>query len=131
QTGTAENDGVGLVARADASYMLVFTLNTTGGWQFSHASTNDPGNTLSYIDEGHSDAAMTGDGAANRLLLVMRGHAYLYYINDHLVGSYSDPFVRKPTSGHVGVIVLNGTTRGALSDFAIYAIQPPDSLWWV
>lgn len=126
-TGKFVEDGVGLIVRADASRMIGFVVNTSGKWLFldyhdGHWST---------FDEGHAPSASVGDGAANRLLLLMRGDTYLLYINDHLVATDPDSFIATPRSGRVGVFVFNGATTGAFTDFSVYPVQSPPALAFV
>jgi hypothetical protein len=126
-TGEFVEDGVGLIVRADTSRMIGFVVNTAGKWLFlvyhdGHWST---------FDEGQAPSAATGDGAANRLLLLMRGDTYLLYINDHLVGTDPDSFIATPRSGRAGVFVFNGATTGAFTDFAVYPVQSPPALAFV
>lgn len=133
QTGSADNDGVGLVVRADdaSASMLVFAVNNTGNWMFYEYHTVDGAARWSPIDDGQTTFASTGDGAANQLLLLMRGSSYLYYINDHLVGSFTDDFISTPHAGHAGVFVLNSATQGAFTGFSVYPVQSSSSFYYV
>ena len=133
QTGSSQDDGVGLVVRADASgdRQLAFTVDTTGNWAFSDYHNSADGTYWGTIDSGQSSVAHLGDGAPNTLLLIMRGDSYLYFLNGQLVGSYTDSYIATPRSGRAGVVVLDGTTSGAFNNFAVYPVQPLSSFLWV
>lgn len=126
-TGKFVEDGVGLIVRADTARMVAFVVNTSGKWLFLYYHDGH----WSTFDEGQAPFAATGDGAANRLLLLMRGDTYLLYINDHLVASDPDVFIATPRSGRAGVFVFNGATAGAFTDFAVYPVQSPPALAFV
>lgn len=65
--------------------------------------------------------------ATNRLLLVVRGGEYLYYVNGQFVGRYLETGSTLPLEhyGDPGIFLSDDSTTGVFNDFAIYPAPPP------
>jgi hypothetical protein len=74
------------------------------------------------IADGTGEAIHRGEGAENRLLVIMQGDRLLCYVNDHFVGSYTDEGA--PQSGHMGVYSNVSDVEGVYSDFTVYPAPP-------
>lgn len=134
QVGTADANGVGLVARdadtgADYDDQVIFYVDPLRGeWNLYHYQ---PGH--SHVDdnwrylEGGDDAGIhRGQNVANRLMLVLRGNEYLCYINGQFVARVVDSTLTpsSPKSGYVGVYI-NDAVTGIFDNFALYPAPPP------
>lgn len=135
QIGSSDNDGVGLIARSfppddNESDAIIFTISPSAGfWGLAHYQPGhkNPDDNWNFLDGGNSSAIQTSAGAANRLLLVVRGTEYLCYINGQLVGRDVDSTVTRssPRFGSSGLFLNDNTTVGVFNDFAIYEAPPP------
>lgn len=130
QLGNLSDDHAGLAIRVDDGVyeMMTFTVSATDGtWWFSHYryvdGTSEDDWTVPQPAES-SPAIHRGEGAANTLLVVVRGGQYLCYINGHFVGIINDSSIRPPR-GHVGLYVDDGAATGIFTNLAIYPVPPP------
>ncbi len=134
QIGSAENEGVGLVARdsefsASDDDMIIFYLSPrTGDWTLYHyrdGHSNSDDN-WSFLDGGNDSAIHRGENAANRLMLVLRGTEYLCYINGRFVARVVDSTLTSssPTFGDAGVYI-NDAVTGVFNDFTVYPAPSP------
>lgn len=119
-------DGVGLAFRSDASGsdFLLFEVYSSGDWELDHyhyvsSRADDNWNNLDY---GSSKAINTGIGAANKLLVVLRGQSFLLYLNDHLVYSTKETYERFADSGYAGVYLNDGSMAASFQNFAVYPV---------
>jgi len=131
----ANGDGIGIEFGNDLnnSKFGLFEVDSSGDWDLSafHYDSSDPSNSWSYIDGGSSSAIHQGLGVENTLLLLKRGKAFLCYVNDQLVGTYYDRFNDLPSSGLPGIYIADDAQVGTFSNFAVYPVQAPSSLWYV
>jgi hypothetical protein len=133
QTGTGDNDGVGLLLSKDGrtDSQLAFVVSpTTATWWLGRYNVVTDSWTLLQDDTG-SDAIRTGDNVSNRLLVIMHGGMYICYANGRLLGTVNDPAYTPPVSAYVGVYLNNGALAGVFNDFAIYPAQPASSFFYV
>ncbi|HEX6797020.1 MAG TPA: hypothetical protein VF116_04810 [Ktedonobacterales bacterium] len=148
QLGSTPSDGVGLIVRSDAArddYVTFVVSPTDGGWTLwqYHPIDANAGDDWHYLAGGSSAAIHKGASAANTLLAITRGQDYVLYVNGAFVGSASDgdpdvygnaPHVgtmTTPHQGRAGVYLADGATTGVFTNFAVYRLQPPSSLWYV
>lgn len=126
------SDGVGLLARAGDGQGVAFVVNNEGDWGFYRYEVDRPSPSWSSIKTGDFFPAPSHDNTPIRLLLVMRGATYLFYVNDEYVGSFTDDEFRStPRAGRVGVIVLGQPSAGVFTNFAVYPVTSPPSLEYV
>lgn len=121
----SEYDGVGLILRtglqSDFFSGIAFTVNQHGEWSIS--SWSHPGVDSSAVYDQQSGAIRRGDGAANTLLVLMRGHQYLCYVNGQFVGAYYDSggVYASDTNGQVALFVDGGSgVTGTFTDFKVF-----------
>jgi hypothetical protein len=117
------DDGLGLMLHTEGSSsndFEVFEIDTHGNWTlWRHHYVNGTSNhDWTWIAGDYTQAAHQGAGARNRLLVIQRGSQFLLYVNEHFVGSYSDPAT--PRYGCMGIYVDMSTTEGIFSDFTVY-----------
>lgn len=131
QRGKSGSDGVGLVLRASDSGndFVVYYIDSSGWWYLTryHLAGSNPDDNWHDIDSAPSDAIHTGDGATNRLLVVLRGTSFLCYINGTFVGAVNDD--ASPRSGSMGVFVNDSSTEGIFSTFDVYTAPPQSFLF--
>ena len=136
QFATPEDGPVGIVARVltsgvGAADEVIFEISpSSGAWDLVHYQPEQglPDGGWDYLVAGEQNAAIhTGDGATNRLMLVVTGATYLAYVNGQLLGSVEDPYAAESPSqtGYPGLYVLSSSTTGVFNDFAIYPAPPP------
>ncbi len=150
QLGGTQSDGIGLIVRAtaDGSDYVAFVVSPTDGewtlWQY-HPIDANPDDDWHYLSGGNSSAIHRGYDASNTLLALTRGQTYVLYANGVFLGAASDgdPDVYGPDAaqtvgtmttlrqGSAGVYLADGVTTGVFTDFAVYRVQPPPSLWYV
>ncbi len=133
QSGTPQKDGgdgVGIIFDSSSSKdeFMLFDVTYTGRWQIYHYKYVD-GNASddwSYLDGGHSEAIHTGQGATNQLLLVVRGHYFLVYINGQFIETYNARYEAStlPTSGFAGVYLDDAALVGTFNNFSVYPVKP-------
>lgn len=148
QLGSTPSDGIGLIVRADAAgddYIAFVTSPTDGGWTLwqYHPVDANADDDWHYLGGGSSAAIHKGPGAANTLLAITRGQSYVLFVNGSFAGAATDgdpdvygsaPQIGTMTTAHqgyAGVYLADGATTGVFSDFAVYRVQPPTSLWYV
>ncbi|MGZ3715839.1 MAG: hypothetical protein ACXVA4_10500 [Ktedonobacterales bacterium] len=133
QSGTPQKDdgnGVGIIFNSTDSRdeFMMFDVTYTGEWHIYHYKYVDDraSDDWSYITGGHSDAIHTGQGMTNQLLLVVRGHYFLIYINGQFVKSYDARYEAKslPTSGCAGLYLDNSSLVGTFNNFSVYPVKP-------
>lgn len=114
--GNTPDGAVGLALRQgnNAATSILFTI-TYGTWSISRGPGLSGGDFNAIYDEANSAIHSNGD-AANQLLIVMRGHQYLCFINGQLVGGYTESQL---SAGYVGLFVSDGTT-GVFSNLTVY-----------
>jgi hypothetical protein len=119
QRGTAENDGVGILARVTESQddRIAFVVMPSGDWWIArfHYTTGNPEDDWTFLYDGYSSAIHTGDGAQNQLLMILRGAVYYCFVNGRYLGSFHD---YGPT--------LNAGHYGVFTDFAVYPAPSTD-----
>ena len=126
------SDGVGLLARASDGQGVAFIANNDGAWGFYRYELDRRLPSWSYIKSGRFSPVPGHDNTPMRLLLVMRGATYLFYVNDEYIGSFTDDeFNRTPHTGRVGVIVLGQPAAGVFTSFAVYPVKSPPALEYV
>jgi hypothetical protein len=122
------NDGVGLLLRRDVGDFnrVVFQVSPDGEWSLwrYHYETRTS-RDWHIMDEGTSSAIRLGTGVPNRLLVIMKGHLFLCFINDQFVASVYDEHAS--IRGRMGVYMNTSDTEGVFSDFAVY--PAPDITW--
>lgn len=134
QVGTADANGVGLVARdadtgADYDDQVIFYVDPLRGewnlyhYQPGHSNIDD---NWRYLDGGYDAGIHQGENVANRLMLVLRGNEYLCYINGQFVARVLDSTLTpsSPKSGYVGVYI-NDAVTGIFDNFALYPAPQP------
>ncbi len=129
------SDGIGIVfaVTGDGNNFGVFEVHDDGQWELDayHNIPNDLNNSWDYLDGGDSAAIYQGIGATNQLLLIRRGKTLLCYVNDQYVGAYYDKDNEIPATGEPGVFINDGALTGVFTNFAVYPVQPPTSLWYI
>ncbi len=148
QLGGTQEDGIGLILRSNAAgddYVAFVISPTDGGWTLwqYHPMDANADDDWHYLAGGDSSAVRKGYDATNTLLAITRGQSYVLYVNSVFVGAASDgdPDVygngstvgtmSTPHQGHAGVYLADGVTTGVFTDFAVYRVQLPTSLWYV
>jgi hypothetical protein len=150
QFGGTQSDGIGLIVRANTAgddYVAFIVSPTDGGWTLwqYHPIDANADDDWHYLGGGDSAAIHTGTDATDTLLAITRGQTYVLYVNGVFVGSASDgdpdvygpdasPTVGTMTTPHhgsAGLYLADGVTAGVFSDFVVYRVQPPTSLWYV
>jgi hypothetical protein len=114
---TSEYDGVGLLLRygPDQISGVTFTVNQRGEWSISHWGTDSHDPNAAYGQQ--NGAIRKGDGAANTLMVLMRGKQYICYVNGQFVGSY---YYDGDTTGRVALFEDGGSgTTGVFTDFRV------------
>lgn len=132
QSGTLKKDtgdGVGITFNSNEAQddFMMFTVATTGDWQIVHYKYVDdrPDDNWNYVTGGRSAAIHKGQGQTNRLLLVVRGHYFLVYINDQFVKSYDTRYDSDlATSGYAGVFLDDSTLVGTFNNLSVYPVKP-------
>ncbi len=127
-------NGVGLLLRqssAPSEAEVDFSVDPyTGRWYLdsfyvSAPTTSDDDYHGGQIASGeNSPAIKRGSGAANTLLIIMRGHEYYCYVNGVFLARGVDPDPNGPVYGHVGVYLADGKTEGTYANFAVYNTPP-------
>lgn len=147
QLGGTQEDGIGLIVRAKAAgddYVAFVISPTDGGWTLwqYHPVDANPDDDWHYLGGGDSSAIRQGYDATNTLLAIARGQSYVLYVNGVFVGAATDgdpdvygegPTVgtmTTPRQGYAGVYLADGVTTGVFTDFAVYPVRPPTSLWY-
>jgi hypothetical protein len=126
------SDGVGLLVRASDRQGVAFIANNDGAWRFYRYDPDRRVLPWSYIKSGNFFPAPGHDNTPIRLLLVMRGASYLFYVNDEYAGSFTDDELdRTSRAGRVGVIVLGQPSAGVFTNFVVYPVSSPPSLEYV
>lgn len=132
QSGTMKKDsgdGVGIEFNSNQAQdgCMMFTVATTGDWQIVHYKYVDdrPDDNWNYVTGGRSAAIHKGQGQSNQLLLVVRSHYFLVYINGQFVKSYDTHYdTGLPTSGYAGVFLDDSTLVGTFNNFSVYPVKP-------
>ncbi|HEX8034124.1 MAG TPA: hypothetical protein VF510_09765 [Ktedonobacterales bacterium] len=138
QSGTMKNDsgdGVGIAFNSNWAQddFMMFTVATTGDWQISHYKYVDdrPEDNWNYVTGGHSSAIHTGQGLTNQLLLVVRGHYFLVYINGQFIKSYDTRYdADLPTFGYAGVFLDDSMLVGTFKNLSVYPMRPATFPEW-
>lgn len=62
----------------------------------------------------------------NQLLLVVRGHLFVVYINGQFVDYYENhPYAKSlPTSGYAGLYLDDSSLVGTFKNFSVYPMKP-------
>jgi hypothetical protein len=109
----------GLVLRAHLATdtFLTWGITPAGEWWLEDGPPDNPHD----IEIVSSSAIHTAYGASNRLVAIMRGNAYTFFINGHWVGSY---LIASLTSGRVGIFLGLLAESGSFNDFAVYRTPP-------
>lgn len=125
QRGNKGYDGVGLVVRevgsGNAEGFVAFWVRPNGEWSLerSYSDAAHPNGTWEWLAGSSGDTPVhTGLGAANTVLVVMRGNEFICYVNGEWVAAAHDSAA--PASGKVGVFLDDGANTGIYSDFAVY-----------
>jgi hypothetical protein len=126
-------DGVGLVlhASADGLNMLAFDVDRGGDWTFWKYHFVDKSGDANWtaLASGQSNAIHTGDGEANRVMVVAHGSHYVFYANDRFLGSYqSTPSDNLPAFGEAGVFLNETSITGVFAQYDINSL--PQTSWW-
>ncbi len=120
QLGNADPSfGVGLILResGDGTAWVTFDVDRLGWWTVQRYLGTRPEAAARHTEVNQSGAVQREIGAANRLLVIMRGSQYFCYVNDQFVGVVWDDALR---AGQVGVSSKDDRTVGAFTDFAVY-----------
>lgn len=127
------SDGVGLVLHAARNEhdFLVFSVDREGDWTFwkYHHVDDNWDHNWTYLDGERSSTIRTGDGDANRLLVLVHGEHYLFFVNDQYVGSHQATNSEDlPSYGEAGLYLGETATTGVFTQFSVYAV--PQTTWW-
>jgi len=129
QRGTAENDGVGILARVTESQddRIAFVVMPSGDWWIAryHYTKDNAPEDWTNLDYGYSSAIHTGDGAQNQLLVILRGPAYYCFVNGRYLGSFRD-YGPPLSAGHYGVYMNTSVVESIFTDFAVYPAPSTD-----
>jgi hypothetical protein len=122
-------DGVGIMFNSNVPQddFMTFYVTSTGDWDIYHFKYVDdrPSDNWNYVAGGHSSAIDAGEGMANQLLLVVRGHYFLVYINGQFVESYDARYdANLPTSGYAGPYLGDSSLVGTFNNFSVYPVKP-------
>lgn len=99
--GGPTDNGFGVVFRfVDRKNFYHFTISSDGYWR---AGLMKEGEWQNWGD-WQPHPAIRGGSEANRIRVEMRGERFTFYVNDQLLGSYSDPSFPE---GDVGVLALS------------------------
>jgi hypothetical protein len=119
----------GLVVRADdgSPSFLVFAVTPKGDWRLEWLRQSSDGE---YVPETLMwdgvivpvGAVHRGNDATNRLAVIMRGGAYVFFINGQVVGTYQGA---GPVATHVGVYSDGLSDSATFTNFAVYPDPPP------
>lgn len=128
QAGMSEYNGVGLILRDVESgpngYFVAFWITPDGGWSLSRFAGNEsaPGGWTGLVSSSDDSSRWSpvhkGLGAANTILVVMRGDEIICFVNGQFVTAARDSHI--PASGRAGVFLDDSANTGIFSDFAVY-----------
>ncbi len=125
--GSDPDDGIGLLLRADESgdKYVAFMVDKTDDWyllDFTYKSGNSDDNWSTIAGSDDDRAVHSGEGATNRLLVIIRGNRFTCFVNDQLVGSFAVSSV--PVVGHMGVYSNASDVEGVYTNFVVYPAPP-------
>ena len=96
-------------------------VDKTGDWyllDFAYKSGNPDDNWSTIAGNEDDRAVHSGEGATNRLLVIIRGNRFTCFVNDHLVGSFDVSGV--PVAGHMGVYSNASDMEGVYTNYVVY-----------
>lgn len=135
------DDNLGLVVRANAdlSDMILVTVDQARGeWSMAHIRTDSQGKVLqsdTLKDRFRSTSSRFGVriGGPNTLLVLMRGDAFVLYVNGSYVAAITNHIDHTPLprAGRVGVYLNDGAAQGVFTSFAVYPVTSPPSLEYI